>query len=231
MPILALVFLLLFAPLAYAANPVVILWDAPTTSTLPVTGFQVQRCLVPVGQSTCVPTADLPLGATSSTTTMVTDATGTVGSTYCYTVFSLGMDVNGTPKRAGPGKTSGGFEYVCKLLNYVLPPPGPTAIEVVGTGLRVTWKTPLFAGTDATPAMLTRYDIWRTVSPGSAWINMASVPATELSWTDPTPLKPGDCYEVRAVYPPIASIGNGIVCALAPVVPTLASPANLRLAP
>ncbi len=226
-------FLLLASAVSTHAASVLLQWDAGTGPGLPTAGYQMQRCLVPTGQTSCPPTVDLPSGAVLAPVTTFTDTTVTPGSVYCWTVWGVGTD--GSRVQVLPG--ADGKRFVCKTVTQTLPPPGPTTLQPLEVGLRVTWLPPTFTGTDATPSMLTRYDIWRRADPGSNWLTVGTVGPTITTWDDvaaTTALAPGFCYEIRAVYNPIASVGNGMVCAKAgpPPAPTgPPAPINLRLAP
>jgi hypothetical protein len=223
---------LLVASFAHA-GPVKMQWNAGTGPGLPVQNYQMQRCTPPTGQTTCAPSVDVPNGTTLPTVTLWTDTTGTPGTTYCWTVFAVAED--GSRKQVTPG--ADGKPYVCTATPWQLPPAGPTTVQPLPVGLRLTWLPPTYTGTDATAAMLTRYDVWRRPNPGTAWTSVGSVGPTILTWDDlaaTTDLAPGFCYEIRAVYNPIASVGNGMVCATAtpPAPPTVPpAPTNLRFAP
>jgi hypothetical protein len=219
---------LLLTPLTVQAAAVSLGWTAGQPTGTPVDHYQLQRCTAPAAQASCVPSVDLAGGRTPPTVTTFTDPSVAPGSTYCWTVFAVGAKDD--RKQVLPG--ADGTRHVCAAVTYTLPPPGPTTVQPLPVGLRLTWPPPVFAGSDATPSMLTRYDVWRSVQPATQWLTVGAVGPTLTTWDDPaaTPdLAPGVCYEIRAVYHPIASVGNKIVCTptAAPVPPgALPAPSN-----
>jgi hypothetical protein len=224
---------LLLSPLAAHAASASFAWTAGPPGGIPLAHYQMQRCSVPGGKSSCAPSVDLASGVVPKTQTTFVDATVAGGTAYCWTVLAVGTDQSRAQVKPG----ADGKPYVCATVPFTLPPPGPTTTQPLPVGLRLTWPPPVYAGSDATPDMLTRYDIWRRTDPGTSWATVGTAPATRTTFDDPaatTDLAPGVCYEVRAVYHPISSVGNGLVCVAttssqAPLVP--AAPTNLRFVP
>src|SRR5262249_52501319 len=93
---LAAVFVLLLAltaPVRAQTGPAVVLsWDPPRDDAGQVppslTGYQLQRCTVPEGQSSCTP-QDLPQAIVPATQTSYSDTEVTRGARYIYTVVAL----------------------------------------------------------------------------------------------------------------------------------------------
>jgi hypothetical protein len=234
---LRLIFLLsVLAPtLAHAATvPVTIAWDAPAPSGVTLASFQVQRCTMATGQTTCTPTVDLPGVTVGPTTLTATDPAVDTATGHCWTVVS----VSTTGTRSGPATTSSGATAVCKAAGAgtTLPLAGPITLTPVGTSLQVTWTAPVFDASTVPPSALTGYNVWRRQEPQTAtsgWAIVATIPSTVVTWLDSAPLKPGGCYQIRANYGTLGYKDNGTVCAAAPapVPPSVVAPTNLRLAP
>jgi hypothetical protein len=116
--------LLLVSSVAHAAIiPVTIAWDAPAASGATLASFQVQRCTMTTGQTTCVPTVDLPGVTVGPTTLTATDPAVDTAMGHCWTVVS----VYTTGARSGPATTVSGDTAVCKAAGATPPLPAVVA--------------------------------------------------------------------------------------------------------
>lgn len=230
--LLLLACLLWLIPLAAVAAPpqITLTWEAaaPRAGTV-ITGYQVQGCQVPPGQTTCTP-VDLAGAIVSATTLTYVDKAVIVGNAYRYTVVTVGT-INGILARSDPSN------LVFLQLTPQLPPaqtvqvvalipaPGSPAAPVV----RVTWQAPLFDTGTVLPTALTGYQVWRRPNGGIlGWITLGTALPTAGSFEDTAPL-PDGCYALRTLY---GTLGNApdtaTVCVALPLPPTLAAPLNLR---
>jgi hypothetical protein len=217
-----------------ATAPVTIAWDAPAPSGVTLASFQVQRCTMATGQTTCVPTVDLPGVTVGPTTLTATDPAVDTTAGHCWTVVS----VYTTGARSGPATTSSGDHAVCKAAGAgtTLPLAGPLTLTPSGSSLQVTWTAPTFDASTVPPSALTGYNVWCRQEPQTAttgWAIVATLPPTTLTWIHITPWKPAGCYQIRANYGTLGYKDNGTVCAAAPTPPPsgVVAPTNLRLAP
>jgi hypothetical protein len=213
--------------------PVTIAWDAPAPTGATLASFQVQRCTMATGQTTCTPTADLPGVTVGPTTLTATDPAVDTATGHCWTVVSVGT----AGQRSGPATTNSGATAVCKAAaaSLTLPLAGPITLTPAGASLQVTWTAPPFDATTVPPSALTGYNVWRRQEPQTAttgWTIVATLPSTTLTWLDTAPWKPQGCYQIRANYGTMGYKDNGTVCAAAPTpAPGVVAPTNLRLAP
>jgi hypothetical protein len=102
-------------------------WNYTANPQAPHTGFQVARCTVPLGASTCTPMTDLAGGSVGPTVLSYTDTTAQPGNSYCYTAMVLSLG-----GRSDPALTTAGVPFVCKTIVFQKP-QAPTNLREVTT--------------------------------------------------------------------------------------------------
>lgn len=139
-------------------------WDAVSHPQL--AGYVVQRCAVPVCQSTCQP-VDLPGATTGALVTTYTDTQVAVGTTYRYTVMALCppctpprsdasnlvMVTVGAPPTAPPGLTARGLIPV-RSARADRAEVGFEAARAIDGALATSWHTPWRTTTPPPPHWL-----------------------------------------------------------------------------
>jgi hypothetical protein len=212
---------LLWSACLVSAAPVTLQWKAPVPAT-GLTGYQVQRCAIPSGQTTCAPTADLPQASVAREVMTFTDPAPPSGLA-CYSVVALYGDTR-----------SAATDDVCTTtVALTHPTPSHTTVQPVGNTMVVTWTLPVFNASTLPANTFKEQHIWRgpqswfTDSTGWALITRPSV--TTTTWTDPSPLAGTNYYQVGAIYEDLTQVWDGEVGATTQPVSTLGPATNLRI--
>lgn len=73
---------------AQSTRPLTIAWNASTTSG--VLGYNLYRCQVPTGSTTCTPSiTTAPLNGSTLVTVLLFNDNGTIGNTYVYGITAV----------------------------------------------------------------------------------------------------------------------------------------------
>ncbi len=182
-----------------AAGPSVDLaWTDGGNVPAAATAFQVQRTLTGSAAWTTI-------GTTPAATTTYTDSTVSQGSSYDYRVVALNGGRAGAPSNV-----------VTVALVVPTAPSTLTASLVAGPGAALAWTN---TATNATGVV-----VQRSTNGGGTWTTLATLPATDQTYTDAGPLTVDstDLYRVYAenLVGPSPVSNTASVSAAAPGAPT-----------
>lgn len=118
---------------AVAAQPAMfrLQWDVVPIAQPPVVGLQVQRCVVPRGQGSCIPT-DLRGIVVAPSVLEYADTLPDPKASYCYRVLAYTAEERSTPSNAlCTSPLVSGAVVAQTIVPPQLPPPAPMTVTPV----------------------------------------------------------------------------------------------------